>query len=102
MICNVKEKHYLIVYDIRDVKRLARVEKVCTSYAVRVQKSVYEMNATESVLNELKRKLFDVIEVERDFVLFFSVCERDWQKKEFYGIDKKNNNYVDDDNFVIL
>lgn len=98
----MKEKHYLIVYDIRDGKRLSQVEKCITSYAVRVQNSVYEATLSEGILEDLKKRLHAIIDRSKDFVLFFIVCERDWQKREFFGLDKKNNNYVDDDSFVIL
>ena len=41
-----------------------------------------------------------IIDIETDFVLFFEICERDWQKKEVFGKDKDLQN--NDENFVIL
>lgn len=99
----MKEKHYLIVYDICDEKRLSKVAKCIESYAWRVQKSVFETNATDETLNQLKWKLEKIIDTEVDFILFFEVCERDWQKKEIYGKIPKNSKIMNvDEEFVIL
>lgn len=97
----MREKHYLIVYDIREGKRLSLLEKCITSYAVRVQKSVYEATFSDEVLAVLRQRVLAIIDESVDFVLFFTVCERDWQKREFFGIDQKNN-YMGDETFLIL
>ena len=90
----MQEGHYLIVYDIRDGKRLRKVEKCLESYAWRVQKSVFETTATEAVIAQAKARLKEIIKDE-DFVLFFKICERDWQKQEKYGKNKKNGQEAD-------
>jgi CRISPR-associated protein Cas2 len=95
-------KHWLIVYDIRNVKRLAKVEKCVESYAWRVQKSVFESNATENTIEQLQSRLEGIIEKTEDFVLFFKLCERDWQKQEKYGINAKLKEEIPDEGFAIL
>lgn len=76
----MREKHWLIIYDIRDRKRLSRVARKMSGYAVRVQKSVFEAIAPESVIRKLRSEIRELIQ-EEDFVVYFDVCERDWQKQ---------------------
>ncbi|OJF75749.1 MAG: CRISPR-associated endonuclease Cas2 [Treponema sp. CETP13] len=89
----------MILYDIRDVKRLAKVEKVVESFGWRVQKSVFESCANELQINLLKSRLNRII-ADEDFVLFFNICERCWQKKLIFG--KTGNSNPMNDDFMIL
>lgn len=98
----MKTKHWLIVYDIRNAKRLVKVEKCMESYAWRVQNSVFEASAGEETINQLKHRLEQIIETSEDFVLFFDICERDWQKKEKFGAGASIKGQMPDDGFVIL
>jgi CRISPR-associated protein Cas2 len=96
----MENKHWLILYDIKNEKRLVKVAKLLESYAVRVQKSVFEITAPNSIIICLKNKIEKVIELEYDFVLFFEICEKDWQKQQLYGINK--NFETEDTKFKIL
>lgn len=93
-------KHWLIIYDIRDPKRLVKVEKCVSSYGLRVQKSVFKSDAPDWAINNMKQELKKIIDCTKDFVLIFSVCEKDWQKQESYGI--KNELFENGENYVIL
>ena len=73
-----------MIYDIRDEKRLRKVAKVMEMYAVRVQKSVFEMDAPESILKQVMSEVARKIKKE-DYVVYFKICEKDWQKREKYG-----------------
>jgi CRISPR-associated protein Cas2 len=95
-------KHWLIVYDIRNTKRLRKVEKCMESYAWRVQKSVFETSAGDETINTLKWRLEQIIETKEDFVLFFNICKKDWQKQEKFGVGAKIKEQMPDDGFVIL
>lgn len=95
-------KHWLIVYDIRDTKRLAKVSKCMESYAWRVQKSVFESSATAETIGRLKRELERIIDEQEDFILFFEICERDFQKKQIFGKMEKQNGKIIDEDFAIL
>ena len=77
-------KHWLVIYDVRDPRRLNRIAKVMTEYGVRVQKSVFEVEAGELIIRRLRRKIQKLM-AEEDFVVYFEICERDWQKREKYG-----------------
>ena len=92
--------NWLILYDIRDARRLRRVEKIVSSYAWRVQKSVFESDASEETIKIMKRRLNYVIDENEDFILVFNVCERDWQKREKYGINSEHE--ILNDSFFIL
>ena len=95
-------KHWLIVCDIRDTKRLAKVSKCMESYAWRIQKSVFESSATTETIGRLKRELERIIDAEEDFILFFEICERDFQKKEKFGKMNNQNDKIIDEDYAIL
>ena len=95
-------RHWLIVYDIRDARRLAKVGKCMESYALRVQDSVFETDADERTIERLKKRLEAVIDASEDFVLFFAICEGDWQKQEKHGVDAWAHGKIPDDSFAIL
>ncbi len=96
-------KHWLIVYDIRNNKRLSKIARCVESYAWRVQKSVFESLASEETINKLKTRIQKIINKDEDFILFFEVCERDWQKKEIYEKSKKGlKGNENNDKFLIL
>ena len=95
-------KHWLIVYDIRDTKRLVKVSKCMESYAWRIQNSVFESSATTETIGRLKRELERIIDAEEDFILFFEICERDFQKKEKFGKMNNQNDKIIDEDYAIL
>ncbi len=77
-------KHWLVIYDICDVKRLRQVAKKLEGYGLRVQKSVFEVEAPVSVIADLRRQISKIIE-DDDFVVYFDLCQKCWQKKLKYG-----------------
>jgi len=86
----MKHSHWLVIYDICDPKRLRAVEKIVSRYGIRVQKSVFESDANESLILNLQHKLEGVIG-KNDSVAIIPLCEEDWQKTEKYGIIASNN-----------
>ncbi len=78
------KQHWLIIYDIRDVKRLRNVAKKMEGCGMRVQKSVFEVNAPLPVIKKLRSDVNKLID-EEDFVAYFNICERDWQKRIKFG-----------------
>ena len=85
------EKHWLIVYDIRDTKRLAKISKCVESYGWRVQKSVFESVASDETIEQLKFRLEKLMDVEEDF-----------QKKEIFGKNIEPSDRITNENFAIL
>ena len=78
-------KRWLIIYDIRKPRRLAKVARILEGIGMRVQKSVFEAEADAKAIEAAKRKVLKVIEPAEDFVLFFSLCLPDWEKREKFG-----------------
>ncbi len=96
----MRKDHYLVIYDIKNAKRLGKVARVMVKYAVRVQKSVFEMHADESAVKELRNRIEKIIDNEADYVIYFKLCEPDWQNRLKYGVGRKNE--VDDSEVIIL
>jgi CRISPR-associated protein Cas2 len=67
---------YLVCYDISDKKRLRKVATVCEDFGLRKQLSVFlcRLSATDFV--RLRSRLYDVIDLEADQVLFIPLCPR--------------------------
>jgi CRISPR-associated protein Cas2 len=77
--------HWLVIYDIRDETRLRKVAKHMEGYGVRVQKSVFEIEASSKIIERLRTEIHALLNIEQDYVVYFEICERDWQKREKYG-----------------
>lgn len=89
----------LAVYDIREPGRLYRVAKIMEDYGVRVQKSKFEIEVTESVFAVLKGRISRTISWAEDGVKYIPLCEKCRQKTEVIG----SGRYVDPDSeFHIL
>jgi len=80
-------KNRLIIYDITDPKRLAKIAKVMENYGVRVQKSVFEVFSNDSTFRSLRTDVIEIMKNE-DSVIFFELCQRDWEKVEKFGPGK--------------
>ena len=92
--------HWIILYDIRNQRRLARVAKLLESYGIRVQYSVFETDADEKVVEHIKKRLSKIIDPDEDTVLILPLCESDYCKQEQYG--KKVICPLHQDRFQIL
>lgn len=66
----------IVAYDIADDKRLTRVAKVMLDYGVRVQKSIFEVEATPPVFRELIDRVEKIIVSEEDGVKYFPLCDK--------------------------
>ena len=91
--------NWVIIYDISDKKRLSKVARIMRDYGVRVQRSVFESDISLKKLNELRKKILKVINVEEDYVVYFNLCEADWQKrvkygKQFFGQLEENDYFI--------
>jgi len=91
--------HWLVIYDICNDKRLRKVAKNMENYGIRVQKSVFEIEADDLKIKNLRMSIKEIIKDE-DYVVYFRLCEKDWQKKLKYGVGKYKNS--DDKDFYIF
>jgi CRISPR-associated protein Cas2 len=65
---------YVVAYDIADPKRLRKVARCCEDFGVRKQYSVFlcRLSATDFV--RLRSRLYDLIQLDEDQVLFIPLC----------------------------
>lgn len=86
----------LITYDVETIsvqgrKRLRKVARVCTDYGQRVQNSVFEMNIYPEDLVQIKNKLSEIIDPDKDSVRIYNLG-KNWQRKvETMGVDESYN-----------
>lgn len=81
----------VVSYDIETITpsgraRLRKVAKLCKSYGVRVQYSVFECSLGPRELVELRSKLLDVIDPTRDSLRIWYVADDDARKTEHHGV----------------
>jgi CRISPR-associated protein Cas2 len=76
---------YLVAYDIANPKRLRKVAQTCEDFGVRKQYSVFlcRLSATDFV--RLRSRLYDLIHLEQDQVLFIPLCGKCVQQIESMG-----------------
>lgn len=71
----------LITYDINTetpagAKRLRKVAKTCQNYGQRVQNSVFECLIDTAQLTQLKHRLTELIDVEKDSLRFYHLGDK--------------------------
>jgi CRISPR-associated protein Cas2 len=76
---------YIVAYDISDPKRLRKVATTCEDFGLRKQYSVFlcRLSATDYV--RLRSRLYDLINLEQDQVLFIPLCARCVQQIDAIG-----------------
>ncbi|MBD3256320.1 MAG: CRISPR-associated endonuclease Cas2 [Candidatus Lokiarchaeota archaeon] len=76
---------FIITYDISNEKRLKNIAKICESYLIRVQKSVFEGDLTKSQLHILQEKLTKTMDKEEDSIIIYFVARASFKRKKAYG-----------------
>jgi len=91
----------LITYDVSTVeekagaRRLRRVAKACTSYGIRVQKSVFEMQLGQKEWVELRARLLKEIDPQLDSLRVYFIDQSSKDRIEHYGVSQPVNVTVD-------
>jgi CRISPR-associated protein Cas2 len=67
---------YIVAYDISDPKRLRRVAIACEDFGYRKQLSVFLCRLSPTEFVRLKSRLYDLIHLEQDQVLFIPLCAK--------------------------
>jgi len=80
----------LITYDINTEtsageKRLRKVAKVCQNYGQRVQNSVFECLVDSAQLTQLKQRLTELIDIEKDSLRFYHLGDKWSSRVEHIG-----------------
>lgn len=79
--------YVILVYDV-NVKRVAKMLKLCRRYLHWIQNSVFEGELTEVQLKRLKAEIDQLIESGEDSVIIFSSRQSSWMEKEIVGVNK--------------
>lgn len=79
--------YVVVVYDVA-VERLDKVRNVLKQYLNWVQNSAFEGEVTTGTLEELKLKVSDIIEEDKDSLLFYCVSNPKWVGKDVMGLEK--------------
>ena len=76
---------YLVAYDICNPKRLRKVAQTCEDFGFRRQYSVFlcRLSATDFV--RLRSRLYDLLHLQEDQVLFIPLCGKCIQQIETLG-----------------
>lgn len=97
----MKEKHYLIAYDITDDRRRRLIVKLLMNYAYRIQFSIFEFTATESIAQKIYEKIKRIIEENEDSVSIYELCSEDWNKRIRMGVNKEEINIYEQSAAII-
>ncbi|MDX2084675.1 MAG: CRISPR-associated endonuclease Cas2 [Candidatus Melainabacteria bacterium] len=69
------ERTYLIMYDIRDPKRLRHVHKLCKKYGLPQQYSVFEARLTQRKFLTFIREISPWVHRTEDQLVCMPICE---------------------------
>lgn len=95
----------VVTYDVSTVeekagaRRLRRVAKACTSYGIRVQKSVFEMQLGQKEWVELRARLLKEIDPALDSLRVYFIDQSSKDRIEHYGVSQPVN--VAEDTLVL-
>ncbi len=76
---------YLCCYDISDPKRLRKVARCCEDFGYRKQKSVFLCRVSATDFVRLRSRLYDIINLEEDQVLFIPMTDSALERIEVIG-----------------
>ncbi len=71
------KEFYVICFDVRDERRLARISNTLENFGTRVQRSLFECYLEEYELRRLKEKLAALGDFTEDQVRYYSICPKD-------------------------
>lgn len=80
----------VVVYDVNTEtsagrKRLRQVARQCVNYGQRVQNSVFECDVDAATAVQLKRKLLEIVDLEKDSLRFYNLGNNFHRKIDSYG-----------------
>jgi CRISPR-associated protein Cas2 len=66
----------LVCYDInvKNPKRLRQIAKVCEQYGIRLQKSYFQIDATDEQIDEFLKDLRAIMNKNKDSIVVYSLC----------------------------
>ncbi len=91
---------YLVCYDISNPKRLRKVAKTCEDFGYRKQLSVFLVRVSATDFVRLRGRLYELIDLNEDQVLFIPLTESGLQRMEAIG--RPTDSYDKNDVVMIL
>jgi CRISPR-associated protein Cas2 len=85
--------YVIVVYDI-EVERIDAVRQILKQYLTWIQNSAFEGEITQGLLEELRLKIFAVIEKEKDSVIVYTINNPSWLNKQTWGKEKNNTGNI--------
>ena len=67
---------YLVCYDIADPKRLRKVASCCEDFGLRAKYSVFLCRRSPTEFVKLRSRLYDLLNLDQDQVIFIPLCAR--------------------------
>jgi CRISPR-associated protein Cas2 len=86
---------YIVAYDICDPKRLRKVAHTCEDFGMRRQYSVFMCRLSAKDLVRLKSRLYDIINLKEDQVMFVPLCSRCAEAIETIGLPMEKHDAKD-------
>ena len=84
--------YVIMVYDVSEDK-VSKVLKTARKYLNWIQNSVLEGEITEAKLFQLKKEISDIIEKDKDSVIFYVLPTKKNMVKDVIGILKKEQDF---------
>jgi CRISPR-associated protein Cas2 len=84
--------YVIMVYDVTEDK-VSKVLKSARKYLNWIQNSVLEGEITEAKLFQLKKEISDIIEKDKDSVIFYVLPTKKNMVKDVMGILKKEQDF---------
>jgi CRISPR-associated protein Cas2 len=91
---------YLVCYDISHPKRLRKVARTCEDFGYRKQLSVFLVRVSATDFVRLRSRLYDLIDLNEDQVLFIPLMDSCLQRMEALG--RSTDSYDKNDVVMIL
>ena len=89
----------VISYDITDDRRRNRIARVLKDYGSRVQYSVFEAVLTEEQLEELTKRVSELLDDDEDSIRYYLLCASCLKKVQVQGREDKP---FHEDDFIIV
>ena len=81
--------YIIAVYDVGE-KRVGKMLKLCRKYLNWIQNSVFEGEITEVKLMELQYRALEIMDEEKDSLIFFKTRQEKWLDKEIIGNERQS------------
>ena len=75
----------VVAYDITANKRRTKIAKILEDYGSRVNFSVFECDIGKTQYEEMKKRIWKVVNPRRDCIIFYCLCGSCRQRREAIG-----------------